>query len=616
MSLNAQFPKQVPFLPGHVFSDPYKENHHKTQQFSNINGTVQEKTNFIHEEFDPNLLDSMKMGTPPNLTYGSRQPPENDYIPRIQPPWLKYDRAVLRFYSYFQESVVENPNENYRIRQVIIYYYLSDGTIHVTEPRVQNSGIPQGLFIKRQKIPKKLGKQDFYTWEDLQLCSNINFYDRVYRICDCDTYTREFYEYMGKPLQLPEQLPRDNFQAQKETKDLKINPPDTKEYKEYFEVKLGGGHPNGGLNKYLSNDRKVLSFDIIWDDASIEGQLNYYTLNYYLADETCEVKEVRKPNSGKDPYPLMLRRQKIPKQPILTHYPGMTLKKEEFYGPLDLICGNQVKIYGRDCFIYGCDDFTKEYYLKVLGIQQKPATLKQERGKKFYQPVPPYNGYGYEEDSLGSVYSLQPKPPKKDVRKNFTQDQFILRFESRLISEVREENQRRFIISFYCGDDTIQVYLTSERNSGIWGGKFQERSRQKNPLTNDYYTEKDFQLGAIVQFNVYKFQLMRADEFTINYMKQKPDVFKEADIKQIIAKLRMFADNYPNFDSFLLDIMKKLDKQLKGQIEFEELAAGLQELGFNLTLQEQYYLMREFDISGEWKLNMQALWEGIGGKRS
>jgi len=27
-------------------------------------------------------------------------------------------------------------------------------------------------------------------------------------------------------------------------KDLKINPPDTKEYKEYFEVKLGGGHPN------------------------------------------------------------------------------------------------------------------------------------------------------------------------------------------------------------------------------------------------------------------------------------------------------------------------------------------------------------------------------------
>lgn len=38
MTLNLNFPKAVPFLPGHVFSDPYlaplytsyKENHHKT----------------------------------------------------------------------------------------------------------------------------------------------------------------------------------------------------------------------------------------------------------------------------------------------------------------------------------------------------------------------------------------------------------------------------------------------------------------------------------------------------------------------------------------------------------------------------------------------------------
>jgi len=30
-------------------------------------------------------------------------------------------------------------------------------------------------------------------------------------------------------------------------KEAKIAPPDTKEYKEYTEVKLGGGHPNNGL---------------------------------------------------------------------------------------------------------------------------------------------------------------------------------------------------------------------------------------------------------------------------------------------------------------------------------------------------------------------------------
>lgn len=40
----------------------------------------------------------------------------------------------------------------------------------------------------------------------------------------------------------------------------------------------------------------------------------------------------------------------------------MTLKKEVYYEPLDLVCGGKIKIYYRDCFIYDCDAFTKEWY--------------------------------------------------------------------------------------------------------------------------------------------------------------------------------------------------------------------------------------------------------------
>ena len=61
-------------------------------------------------------------------------------------------------------------------------------------------------------------------------------------------------------------MPTDNFQTLKSLKDIKINPPDTKQYKEYFEVKLGGGHPNDGLQKYIENDRKV-NINIILDVA-------------------------------------------------------------------------------------------------------------------------------------------------------------------------------------------------------------------------------------------------------------------------------------------------------------------------------------------------------------
>jgi hypothetical protein len=84
---------------------------------------------------------------------------------------------------------------------------------------------------------------------------------------------------------------------------------------------------------------------------------------------------------------------------------------------------------------------------------------------------------------LGSVYSLDPKPPGKDVNKMFAEDKYILRFECRLLSEVVDANEKTFILSFYCGDDTIQVYETSERNSGIWSGKYLERARYFYPGT-------------------------------------------------------------------------------------------------------------------------------------
>jgi len=53
-----------------------------------------------------------------------------------------------------------------------------------------------------------------------------------------------------------------------------------------------------------------------------------------------------------------------------------------------------------------------------------------------------------------------------------------------LVSEIKDFNDKTFILSFYCGDDTIQVYEVCPRNSGIMPGKFLERSRYKNPATD------------------------------------------------------------------------------------------------------------------------------------
>ena len=174
----------------------------------------------------------------------------------------------------------------------------------------------------------------------------------------------------------------------------------------------------------------------------------------------------------------------------MTHCPGMSLRTEEFYNPFDLTCGTSLDIYGRICTIYDCDDFTKAFYDQILNIEQKPVQLKKARPTVMYQPTPVYNGYGTAEDSLGSVYSLNPKAPKIDMKKMFKQDMHILRFEAKLISTEPDDETRRFIISFYCGDDTIQIYEVCDKNSGRIGGKFMERKKHMDPVSDRYYEEK------------------------------------------------------------------------------------------------------------------------------
>lgn len=90
--------------------------------------------------------------------------------------------------------MVENPNENFRIRKCIVYYYLDDDTLHIIEKKVENSGIPQGIFLKRHKVPLPHDSKKYYTWRDLNIGINLDLYGRVFRIIDCDDFTRKFYQ--------------------------------------------------------------------------------------------------------------------------------------------------------------------------------------------------------------------------------------------------------------------------------------------------------------------------------------------------------------------------------------------------------------------------------------
>ena len=68
-----------------------------------------------------------------------------------QPDWIRLDRHVLRFNGFFKEPVVESNSEMSRNRKVKILFYLEDNSISINEEKKENSGIPQGIFLKREK---------------------------------------------------------------------------------------------------------------------------------------------------------------------------------------------------------------------------------------------------------------------------------------------------------------------------------------------------------------------------------------------------------------------------------------------------------------------------------
>ena len=69
---------------------------------------------------------------------------------------------MARFFGYFYEArpwdhegpLGESLIETHVCRPIVLHYYIYDDTIEINEPRVLNSGLPQGNFLKRGKVCK------------------------------------------------------------------------------------------------------------------------------------------------------------------------------------------------------------------------------------------------------------------------------------------------------------------------------------------------------------------------------------------------------------------------------------------------------------------------------
>ena len=136
--------------------------------------------------------------------------------------------------------------------------------------------------------------------------------------------------------------------------------------KDYLEKKLGGGRVTS-QKQFLENDRKVLKFYAVSDCN--------YVIHYFLADNTIEVREVAEANSGKDPFPVTFRRQKLFKKFALGQ-PGQTYS-QDFLKEDQLGVGKTLEVFSKVYHLVDCDEFTRDYYRHKYGIEFPRAEREQ-----------------------------------------------------------------------------------------------------------------------------------------------------------------------------------------------------------------------------------------------
>ena len=86
----------------------------------------------------------------------------------------------------------------------------------------------------------------------------------------------------------------------------------------------------------------------------------------------------------------------------------------------------------------------------------------------------------------------------------------------------------------------VTVYEKAQRNSGIIGGKFLERTRVTKPGSSvdnpEFYAPSDLSIGAKIEIFKHRFVITDADEYVLKYLESFPNKFPLDTINSIRLK--------------------------------------------------------------------------------
>eukprot|EP00961_Rhodomonas_salina_P166500 2243634-Rhodomonas_salina.1 len=330
--------------------------------------------------------------------------------PKTLPAFVHVDKVALRFRCWIKDdlALLTGP-DRVIVHKCILTYNLIDDSFSMMEPRQENSGLNQGQILRRQRVPKPDGS-GVYTWRDLFIGADIMVRGQVVHIVDADEYTRKWYMEQATELGEPLQAPTDpneirEMRERRKRKDY--------EMAKQRRIQADMMQVEEVKHRFLTYDRKVLRFYAVWDDrANIFGARHYITVRFYLFDYSIDCQEFEGSRTGKKS--RFLVRQRVPKR-----YKSLDDMKDDTncISMDDLYIGARINIFGKDIFIYDCDDFTRRYYHSQFGEPMHPIEITEPSVPIPRLPTPPSNGLGAEEDSIQNCKMLRPRPAYRDMAK-------------------------------------------------------------------------------------------------------------------------------------------------------------------------------------------------------
>ena len=391
----------------------------------------------------------------PRESLRRRQP--NAAEDRMQQSYVDYERQqlVLRYKAYFVEPIQGSAIERWRARVVRLDYFVEDETLRVFEPREDNSGLIQGVILKRHKAKTDEGVD--VTVDTLRIGSSVSLFGVEYCIVDADKRTREWLastmgvtlgDAQGVPLSYHHPSTHNSHRAKKTTVVYDVGYKENPDFGFYSRE----GDTRG---QFQANCGKVLRFEVEWMDTQrtgSAGDARTLLLQYYLADDTVELIEPPYNNSGRGPFVKVLARQRLPSfavrggeqdgksrlgfiseeesaaelaaelaakrmrqryrysrgsdsryhhnSPItgapLYEADGAsegTTSTTPYVTAADLVCGRVISVYGKPLRLRRCDPFSVRWYQSEMGVQQQATFATDSRGAGAMTLLPPSQRY-------------------------------------------------------------------------------------------------------------------------------------------------------------------------------------------------------------------------------